>query len=351
MAKNLKDIADELGLSISTISRVVNGKKYVSPKTVDMVKKALERNNYLPNQVARSLKVNATNTIGIIVPDIRDYFANVIRGADAILSEAGYSIILADSNENGEKEDTYIRLLHEKRVDGLILATVSDDSSSLALLKGSSIPIVFIDNLPNLPYSVDAVLLNNYKASCMAVEHLVKLGHRDIAIVCGDPQETTAMERLAGYRDTLAANGIAPNPGLIKHGDYTYETGHACMADLLANRSRHEFTAVFTTSYKITCGAVRALKERRVAYPADLSLVGFDFVDEQHLVSPKITSILQPIDNIGKLVAHRIVSKIKANTDKQASAMAVDIPQKILLDPILDIGESTAPPPPRGMRE
>lgn len=344
MAKNLKDIAEELGLSISTISRVVNGKKYVSPKTSDMVKKALERNNYLPNQVARSLKVKATNTIGIIVPDIRDYFANVIRGADAILSEAGYSIILADSNEDKEKEDMYIRLLHEKRVDGLILATVSDDNSALQLLQSGAIPVVFIDNLPNLSHSVDAVLLNNYKASCMALEHLVRLGHRNIAIICGDQQETTAKERLAGYTDTLESNGIIPDPSLIKFGGYTYDTGHDRMLELLDSRGGRDITAVFATSYKITCGAIRALKERRIHYPDDISLVGFDFVDEQHLVSPTVTSILQPIDNIGKLVAHRIVSKIKANADKQGNAKVVDIPQKILLDPILEPGESTSPP-------
>lgn len=340
MTKNLKDIASELGLSISTISRVVNGKKHVSRKTVDKVKKALERNRYLPNQVARSLKVRATNTIGVIVPDIRDYFSYVIKGADAIFSKFGYSIILADTNEDSGKEDLYVRLLYEKRVDGLILATVSSDNSALELPIRSSIPVVFIDNLPNLPHGVDAVLLNNFKASAMAVEHLAGLGHRKIAVICGDQSETTAKERLAGYLEALRANSIAPDPDLIEYGSFTVESGYASMLRLLDRMDRCGFSAVYATSYKMTCGAIRALKERNVTFPRDISLMGFDFTDENKLFSPSITSILQPVDNIGRLVAHRLLAKIRDLNNADETAGSSDIPQKILLDPILMTGES-----------
>lgn len=340
MTKNLKDIASELGLSIATISRVVNGKKHVSKKTVARVKKALARNNYLPNQVARSLKVKATNTVGIIVPDIRDYFAYVIKSAEAVLSKFGYSIILADTNEDSEKEDLYVRILYEKRVDGLILATVSSDNSALELLSKSSIPIVFIDNLPNLPHSVDAVLLNNFKASFMAVEHLTRLGHRRIAMICGDQRETTGKERLAGYLDALDAKSIATDPELVEYGSFTVESGYACMSRLLDKMDVCGFTAVYVTSYKMTCGAVRALKERNVTFPRDISLIGFDFTDENKLFSPSITSILQPVDNIGRLVAHRLLAKIRDVSNADRTAESSDIPQKILLDPILMTGES-----------
>jgi DNA-binding LacI/PurR family transcriptional regulator len=304
-----------------------------------MVKKALDRNNYLPNQVARSLKAKATNTVGIIVPDIRDYFAYVIKGVEEVLSKSGYSIILADTNEDSEKEDLYVRLLHEKRVDGLILATVSTDNSALKLLGRSAIPVVFIDNLPNLPYGIDAVLLNNFKASSIAVEHLLRFGHRKIAVICGDQRETTTKERLAGYLDALEANSIASEPDLIEYGSFTVDSGCQCMRRLLDRMVKSGFTAVYVTSYKMTCGAIKALKERKVSFPGDVSLVGFDFTDENKLFSPSITSILQPVDNIGRLVAHRILAKIH---DSDAMDKTADIPQKILLDPILEIGESVA---------
>lgn len=342
MTKNLKYIAHELGLSISTISRVVNGKKHVSRKTADKVKKALDRHNYLPNQVARSLKVNATKTVGIIVPDIRDYFSEVIRGVEAVLAKSEYSLILADTNEDSVKEDRYVRLLYEKRVDGLILATVSTDTSALELLSRSSVPIVFIDNLPNLPHGVDAVLLNNHKASAMAVEHLLSRGHRKIAVICGDQRETTAKERLVGYVDALEANSLKVDPDLIEYGSFTVGSGYDCMGRLLEKKDRCGFTAVYVTSYKMTCGAIRLLKERDISFPRDVSLIGFDFTDENKLFSPSITSILQPVDNIGKLVGHRLLAKIRNAANRGDAGNADDIPQKILLDPILEIGESVS---------
>ena len=126
MSTTLKDVAEKLNISVSTVSRVVNNKKYVNPKTREKVLKALEEMNYTPNQVARSLKKRATNTIGIIVPDIsEDFFAHVIKGIDEILSNNGYSIILCDTDEKPEKEELYLNLLIEKQVDGIILATVS----------------------------------------------------------------------------------------------------------------------------------------------------------------------------------------------------------------------------------
>lgn len=340
MPNNLKDIAKELGLSASTISRVVNGKAYVSPKTRRLVEKALERYNYRPNQVARSLKVNTTNTVGIIVPDIRDYFANVIKGADTVFSELGYSIILADSNEDPKKEDLYLRVLYEKRIDGLILATVSNNHETLKVLMDSGLPVVFIDNLPHFSASVDAVLLDNAKASVMACTHLISQGYTRIAIISGTPDETTAKGRLQGYRDALALHGIDPDERLIKHGEYSYETGYRCMNELLDQRDVADFNAVYATTYKMTCGMIRALKERRIAFPEDISIVGFDFHDENRLFSPSVTTVLQPIDSIGRLVAQRLVGKMKLAAEKKGGP-GLDIPQKILLDPTLFVGESS----------
>lgn len=226
MGSNLKDIAQELGLSVSTVSRAINNKGYVSQATKKRVQKAVEKHQYVPNQVARSLRTQATKTVGIIVPDIGEYFAAVIKGADEVFSAHGYSIILVDSHENKEKEKEYLKLLYEKRIDGLLLATVLDDSPWFNTYINNGVPIVFFDNMPNLQQSFNIVLLDNRKASFMAVEHLYKEGHRNIAMICGDQAETTAKERSEGYMSAMAHCGLDPNPALIKYSDYHDEAGY-----------------------------------------------------------------------------------------------------------------------------
>ena len=203
MGSNLKDIAKELGLSVSTVSRVINNKGYISPETRQRVMETVEKYHYSPNQVARSLRTQSTNTVGMMVPDIGEYFSAVIKGIDEVLSERGYSMILMDSNESIAKEQTYAQLLYEKRIDGLILATVSHEAPWLDLYKRGKIPVLFFDNDPNLRDVCNLVLLDNIRAGQMAVEHLYEQGHRNIAVICGNQSETTAIKRAEGFRSAM----------------------------------------------------------------------------------------------------------------------------------------------------
>lgn len=250
--------------------------------------KIVQEHNYVPDQVAHSLKNSKTNTIGIIVPDIRDYFYMFIKAADAIFSEAGYSILLADSNENSEKEEAYIKLMYEKRVDGLILATVSDQHEALEMYFRSSVPVIFIDNLPNVdPAYEDCVILDNSRAS---------------------------YQEIGGYN---------------------------CMKELLENRKSEPFTAVYVSSYKMTCGALRAIKEENLKIPDDIALIGFDFTDNTGMISPTITTIIQPIENIGNIVAKRLLSRIRVGEEAEQGEQVKDIAQKIILSPEIFEGESS----------
>jgi LacI family transcriptional regulator len=334
MANNLKDIAKKIGVSVSTISRVANGKNYVAPATKKLVMAALAEHNYVPNQVARSLKSQSTNSVGIIVPDISDYFVNVIKGADIIFSQNSYSIILADSNEDPQKEELYLKLLYEKRVDGLVLATVSKEHKALSLFLDNSIPVIFIDNLPNLNISYDCVLIDNAKASAMVVNHLVAGGHRRIAIISGLESQTTGRERLKGYKQALQHHDIEIDPELIKYGDFKKDSGYRCMMEFLENKQAHDFTALYVTSYKMTCGAIKAMKEKGISWPKDIALVGFDFTDDSELIAPEITTVLQPISSIGKLVAQVLITKMN-KLDPIG-----EVAQRIMLDPVLKIAES-----------
>lgn len=343
MSRTLKDIAKELNISVSTVSRVVNNKEYVNEETRKRILKALDKYNYVPNQVARSLKCQATKTVGIIVPDIsEDLFAQVIKGIDQVLTKKGYSIIVSDSNENSEKEEHYLRLLYQKRIDALVLATVAKEQNSVKLYIENGIPVVFIDNLPHLNLSYDSVLIDNQKASQLAVQHLIDLGHTDIAIIAGIPDETTGYERLEGYKKTLLSNGLTVNKDLIKYGNYKQDTGYSCMKELIENRDRNYFSAVYVTSEKMTFGAIKAIREFGLDIPRDISLVGFDFHDKSGLITPGITTIIQPESEIGKIVADLIIKRLKEKKEqKQEKDSIHTAKQKVMLNPTLIKCEST----------
>ena len=339
LEKTLKDIAKELNVSVSTISRVVNNKSYVSPKTRKMVLEGLAKYNYVPNQVARSLKKRSTETVGIVIPDISEnFFAQIIKGIDEILGRKKYSIILADSNESSKKEEHYLRLLYQNRIDALVLATVSKDYTALNMYFGNNIPVVFIDNIPDLDHDIDCVIINNQKASIIAVNHLIENGNRDIAIIVGSPNETTGYERLEGYKRALEHHNIPVNENLIKFGNYKEDTGYSCMKELLENRSNNPFTGIYIGSEKMTYGAIKAIKEHNLSIPEDIALVGFDVHDKSGLITPGITTIRQPENDIGKIVADLIIKRLK---EKQKDGEAAPIRQRIILEPILEIKKSS----------
>lgn len=336
MPYSLKKIAEESGYSISTVSRVINGKGRISQKTKDEILKIAKEHHYVPNQVARSLKNSKTNTIGIIVPDIRDYFNLVIKAADNVFSREGYSILLADTNEDPGKEEAYIHLMYEKRVDGLILATVAEEHEALEMYFQSGVPVIFIDNLPHVePEYEDCVLLDNSRASALAVECLAKEGHEQIAIIAGNERETTGMERLRGFRNALEDHGLKAIPELMKKGDYQVEGGYRCMRELLEAREAHPFTAVYVSSYKMSCGALKAIREQKLRIPEDVAVVAFDFLDETGLNVPSITTITQPTESIGTIAANRMLARLRCEKETETIA------QRILLAPALQKGDSS----------
>ena len=332
MSSTLKDVAKKLNVSVSTVSRVVNNKKYVKPETRQLVQEAMEEMSYTPNQVARSLKIRTTNTIGIIVPDIsEDFFSSVIKGIDKVLSSNGYFIVLCDTGEDPEKEEMYLNLYSEKQIDGMILATVNRKHKVVDKLLAKGTPIIFIDNLPPLRNNFDSVIIDNNKASYIAVGHLLEQGHKRIGIITGKTDETTGYERLRGYKMALRDNGIEPDDCLIKVGDFKEPSGYQKMKELLACK---DITAVYVASSKMTYGAIKAIFEQGLRIPEDISVVGFDIHDNSGLMSPSITTIIQPEDRIGRVAAELLIKKLRDSEE--------EFSQKIVLDPALIIRRSTS---------
>lgn len=329
----LKDIADKLNLSVSTVSRAVNNKAYVKEETRKRVLEALEEYNYVPNEIARSLKLQSTKTIAVIIPDICEtFFGEIIKGIDAVVSPKGYSIIVADTNENSENEKNYLEMFRQKRIDALVYATV--DLSGLHIKEYlPNLITVFIDNIPNLE-NIDTVTIDNALASKLAVEYLLEEGHHQIAAIIGSVKETTGYARREGYLQTLKENCLEVKEELIQYGNYKEDDGFSCMERLIQNREENPFTAVYVTSEKMTFGAIKAIREYGLRMPEDISLVGFDVQDKAQLINPSITSIRQPENMIGNKVGELLLKRLQEKKHQKREA------EQILLRPSIVIGRS-----------
>lgn len=337
-SSTLKEIAEKLNVSVSTVSRAVNQKTYVKEETRERVLKALEEYNYVPNEVARSLKMQSTKTIGIVVPDICEtFFGMIIKGIDKVVSGDGYSIIVSDTNENKKNEEKYLNLLYQKRVDALVLATVDLKGTKAAEYIKSGIPIIFIDNIPILDVPVQSVTIDNQKASILAVDYLFRNGHRNIAVIAGSVDETTGHERISGYRSALIAHGTQVNEKLIRYGLYKEKDGYRCMKELLENRTENAFSSVYVTSEMMTFGAMKAIRQYGLRIPEDISLVGFDVHDKAGLLYPSITTIRQPEKLIGTKVGELLLAKLR---EKRDGVTQVASDHKVLLEPVLEEGQS-----------
>lgn len=333
MALTLQDISKELNLSISTISRVLNNKPNVNTETRELVLIYLKDHQYI--SVSSSKTANKTNDIvAVVIPDLtEDYFANVVRGIEDNLWNEGGSMMLCDTVEDAEKEAQYMNMLIKKKFSGIILATVDKNQGRLDSYLQKGINIVFFDNLPNITINYNSVITDNVKASKMAVDHFISMGHTHIGVIAGKQEETTGFERLVGYRRAMELNGIAVDEHLIAYGDFKEESGYTCM-----NRLKEEnpnISAVLVSSAKMTYGAMKAIYDMGLSIPEDISVIGFDVHDPTELIRPGITSIMQNETHIG-----RICVELLRRCQSHSQVNATMLSQRILLEPQLVIRES-----------
>ncbi len=330
-SSTLKYIAKELGVSVSTVSRALNGKTVVKEATRQRVLEAAKKYNYMPNEVARSLQKSATETIAVVLPDVSEtFFGTIVKEIERVVARAGYMIILADTHEKAAKEQKYLDMLFKRRIDALVLATVDLSGDSVRTFIDRGVPVVFIDNVPELD-AIDAITVDNSKASRMAVEYLCSCGHTDIATIIGSNEETTGTERLSGYKRALSENKIPFNCSLVAYGDYKQESGYNAMISLLDKRQENPFTAVYVTSEKMTYGAMRAIRDRGLCVPEDISVVGFDIHNHTDDRRQKITTIVQPEELIGQRVGEILLKRLSGDNSELC---------RELLEPFLEKGDT-----------
>jgi LacI family transcriptional regulator len=310
MTVTLKDVARAAGVSQATAARALGGYGYASEAARGRVQENARRLGYTPNGVARALVSKATLTVGLVVGDIENpFFAGVARGLSDVLEAAGYTVLLANADEDPERERKALRALRSRRVDGV--AVVPASGARLEDVVTAGLPLVQLDRAVR-GLAADAVMVENAAGAASAVSHLIALGHRRIGIVSDSPQITSSAERIAGYRRTLKAAGIEVEAGLVSIGGSRQSEALRAALQLLERRDRP--TAVFTANNFMTHGVLHAARTLGLRIPSDLALVGFDDLDWTTLVEPPLTVVSQPVGELGRTAGERLLARIHGDT-------------------------------------
>jgi LacI family transcriptional regulator len=305
----ITDVARQAGVSVSTVSHVLNGTRRVSPATERAVREVIDSIGYRPNILARGLKSASTRSVGIAISSISNpYFSDVICAIEAECSRLGMMVFLSDTEDNPARELEVVIALHQRRVDGVILAPSAEPEQSLAYLREARLPCVLVDRTPDAGF--DQVGVNNRDAMRKLVEHVAARGHHRIGYVGGNPGFETTLARIAGYRDGLLARGIAVDEHLLVMGNATTTCAMAATKALLALDDPP--TALVGGNNLATIGIMKAIRAGGLRVPKDISVVGFDDFEWADCFEPRLTLVAQPCVEIGRRAASLLMERIAA---------------------------------------
>jgi LacI family transcriptional regulator len=324
----IKDVAKLAGVSASTVSRAISGNIPVEKETRDKVMQAVEELHYEPNALAKGLKEGKTNTIGLIIPNIGNHlFPPLVKGVEETARKSGYTVILCNTENNLEIEKTYLEKMQKRLVDGFIIATAREKSTHILDMEAEGVPVVLL--IRHLGNAVDAVILDNYKGAYEAVSYLLARGRKKIAIINGEQELSLYRERFNGYQEALKKAGETVVPQLVLDDAFGEENGYAVMVGLL--RSGQMPDAVFATTDLRAIGAIRAIKDFGYRVPEDIAVIGFDDFEFTKLLSPRLTTVSQPLYDMGKLAVEKLIT-IMDNKNKVTPIIDVMEPTLVLRD-------------------
>jgi LacI family transcriptional regulator, galactose operon repressor len=308
----MADVAREAGVSMTTVSHVLNGTRPVNEKTTKRVHAAIERTGYRPNSIARALAGARTQSIGLAISGISNpYFMDVIAAIEAEAAKHGFTILLGDTHDEPQKELQMVQELVLRHVDGLLLApSPGAQDKALKYLSQQSAPVVLVDRF--LPLEVDQVGTENEQPAAELVGHMIELGHRRIGLVAGLQGLSTTEERIRGFRQALEHAGIPTDSRLIAHGASQHEPARAAVHRLLDLRDPP--TALVAGNNAMTIGVLHALRERGLSVPDDIALVGFDDFAWSDLFHPRLTVIAQPTAAIGSQAVQLLLARLEEPT-------------------------------------
>lgn len=329
----IKDVAREAGVSISTVSRVVNNYEYVRPQTREKVQSAIARLDYVVNQQARNLVRGRSPVIGLLVPDVGNtYIGTVMRGIDVEVAAAHFDLMLYTTRHGYQKESHYVATLTQGLTSGLLLLVPRSTDAYIKTLVKRKFPFVVIDHQSVDDFSA-TVVAANCEGAFNATSYLINLGHRRIGHIAGDQRLSSGVDRLNGYRAALEKHDIPFDPVLVVEG--FFEQSDSCLAANTLLDLPAPPTAIFAASDMSAFGAMDAIRHRGLHLPEDISIVGFDDIPEARYMHPALTTVRQPLYDMGRYAAHMLVEAIVVD---QLPTM------RIVVDTELIIRDSCRPP-------
>jgi LacI family transcriptional regulator len=339
MRTTIKDIAKKTGLSITTVSLILNDKGgRFPPETRQTVNEAARVMDYRPNQLAISLLTRQTCTIGLIIPDISNvFFSELAKGVEDQCRGSGWTVIFCNSNDEFLLEKQCVRTLADRRVDGVIIVMSAEsfgakNEECLADLRASGVPVILVDCF-NDSSDFSTMTIDNAEGSRLAMRHLIGLGHRRIGCITGPQQIGTNRQRLAGCLESLAEERITPDNALVYEGDFRYHGGYEGTLRLLETAGRP--TAIFCHNDMMAFGAAHALRDAGLVIPHDISLMGFDDIFFSRFMDVPLSTVVQPIYQMGQEAGKILLEEITGKENAK---------QRRVYTPRLAIRESTAPP-------
>ncbi|MGI2296259.1 LacI family DNA-binding transcriptional regulator [Paenibacillus sp. GXUN7292] len=332
MKPTIYNVAQKAGVSIATVSKVLNHTGRISDETRRRVTAIMDEMGYQPSVVASALTGKNTFTIGMLIPDIANpFFAEIARSAEDRAHELGYNLVICSTDNEWEKEAEYIALLQQKSVDGIVLATGAWNDKRLKDMLEARMPIALIArDMPTL--AVDTVLVDDFMGGYQAASHLLASGHRRIAVIAEDLKVMSSSERVRGYRLAIEEYELIYDEQLIRISDFTIDGGKREAGALLDQP--HPPTAIFACNDLLAIGAVQAARERGVIIPDQLSVIGFDNTILATIVDPPLTTIAQPIREMGSKVIELLVHQISGEKLNK---------QRVILLPELVVRRTTGP--------
>ena len=319
----IKDVAKMAGVSTTTVSHVINKTRFVAKETEEAVMQAIKSLKYSPSAVARSLKVNTTKSIGMIVTTSESpYFAEIIHAVEDHCYRQGYSLFLCNTQNDPEKIKNHVEMLTKKRVDGLLVMCSEYTQHSLDVLSSfSSVPMVVMDWGPNT--DTDIIEDNSFTGGYLATKHLIDCGHKAIGLIAGELDKTTARTRYEGFVKAMNETNLPIHENWIMEGFFEPEDGYECMNKILTQDNLP--TAVFCCNDVMALGAISAITEKSLRVPDDISIIGYDNIHSSRFYAPPLTTIHQSKSRLGaqavNLLFERIANKDNDNHEKHRIAI------------------------------
>ncbi len=330
----IRDIASAAGVSIATVSRVLNGRPDVSDETRGLVMRVVRDHGFTTNRSARGLSGGRTGLVAFTLPVVHAaYFSLILSGASEALYEQDMRAVLCPTQHEHDREVTLLDRLMHGTTDGAILLLPSESSDELKALQQRGYPFVVVDPRTHLDEGTPAVSAAHASGAKAATQHLLSLGHRRIGAIAGWRGLMASEERLNGYHAALAAVGIGPDRSLLRESDFEIEGGFAAASELLDLPEPP--TAIFAFNDNVAVGTLRAARERGIRVPEDLSVIGFDDSEQASIVTPALTTVRQPLAEMGRM-AVSLLSRLLDN--QRLEALRIELATKLV------VRDSTAPP-------